>query len=66
MLSELKKRFKSKTYWKEIIAGTLVILETHYGLLQELLGNHYGWSYMIIMIAGFVVREVTKKSIDDK
>jgi hypothetical protein len=66
MWLSLKKRLKSKTYWKEIISGSLVLVEAHYGLLRDILGEHYGWSYLVVMLAGFFVRELTKKPIEEK
>jgi hypothetical protein len=66
MWTSIKKRLKSKTYWKEIISGGLVLLEAQYGLLREILGEHYGWSYLAVMMVGFLVREITKKPIQEK
>lgn len=66
MLCNIKKRLKSKTYIWSALVGVIGILEVNYGLLRDMLGEHYGWSYMVIMLVGFLLREATTKSIQDK
>lgn len=62
----LKKRLKSKTHLFTTLVGVLGILETHYGMLREYLGIHYSWSFMLVMLVGYLLREYTKQSVDDK
>ena len=62
----VKQRLRSKTYWKEIICGVFVILETQFGLLREILGDHYGLAYLLVMLAGFIIRELTKTPVSEK
>lgn len=66
MLENIKKRLKSKTYRYNIILGIIGILEVNFHLLSEVLGKHYGYSFLVVMIVGFLLREVTIKPIEDK
>lgn len=66
MLCKLFKRLKSKTHIFSTIVGLLGILEVNYGLLREMLGEHYGWSYIVIMAIGYILREITTKPVSDK
>lgn len=66
MLCKLFKRLKSKTHIFSTIVGLLGILEVNYGLLRDMLGEHYGWSYIVIMAASYILREVTTKPVSDK
>lgn len=66
MLDKLKKRLKSRTNLWNIIIGLFGILEVNYGFLRELLGEHYGWSYLVIMAIGFLLREITTKPVGER
>lgn len=66
MLCKLFKRLKSKTHIWHTLVGLLGILEVNYGLLRDMLGEHYGWSYIVIMAMGYILREVTTKPVSDK
>ena len=66
MWCKLLKRLKSKTHIWHTIVGLLGILEVNYGLLRDMLGEHYGWSYIVIMGVGYILREVTNKAVSDK
>lgn len=66
MLCKLLKRLKSKTHIWSTLIGLVGILEVNYGLMRDLLGEHYGWSYIVIMAIGYILREATTKPVSDK
>ena len=66
MWQTIKKRLKSKTYQAAIVMGIIGIVEMNFYMLQELLGEWFGASYIISAIIFMFLREITKESIDDK
>lgn len=57
---------KSKTVWFSILVMALGIVEVNFPMLQDLLGDHYGLSFIAISIIMGILRMVTVKPIADK
>ena len=66
MWSALKKRLSSKTYRAALLLSILGVVEVNFSLLQPMLGEYYGITYIITAAVFMVLRELTKDSIEDK
>lgn len=66
LMTKIKKRIKSKTYLLNHVVAMIGILEVNLHLLRNSLGNHYGYAFIGVAIAGYIVRELTKGAVDDK
>lgn len=59
-------RLKSKTYRLQLAVLLLGVLEINFHLLQSYLGEWYGLSFVVISVAGAVMRELTKAPVGEK
>ena len=66
MWQSIIKRLKSKTYLFNIAVGAVGILELNFGLLREALGPYYPAAFIVVAVAGFVLRELTKAPVSEK
>lgn len=66
MLAWLKKRLKSKTHLFNTLVGAFGILEANFHYLQKGLGANYGWAFVVVAVAGYLLREVTKTPMSEK
>ena len=62
----IKQRLKSKTYWLGMAAVGIGIAEQNFSMISDQLGNNAGWVYIVLGMAGFGVRELTKGPVSDK
>ncbi len=56
----------SKTVDMTVVIGAVGILETNFGMLEGILGQWYGLSYVAIAVVFYVLRRVTNKPLSDK
>lgn len=66
MWETIKKRLKSKTYQLSLLMGFMGIVEMNFHLLQEILGQYYGVTYIAAMFLFMLVREMTNSAISEK
>jgi len=57
---------KSRTYDAVALVGTLGVIETNFHLLQNMLGDWYGLSYILVAAAFYYLRKVTTGPVGDK
>lgn len=62
----LLARLKSKTYQLQLAVLLLGVLEINFHFLQSYLGEWYGLSFVVISVAGAVMRELTKAPVGAK
>ena len=60
----MKKWYKSKFHWFNISLGIIGMVEINLHLLQNTLGNYYGFVLMLISGIGLVLRNVTPTSTE--
>lgn len=65
-MSVWKKFKKSKTMWFSMLLTTLGVLELNLHLFYDLLGEHYGVTYMAIALITAWLRTITTTSLEDK
>lgn len=59
----MKPRIKSKTNWVGVLIAVLGIVEVNALMLQDLLGQWYGLTYIGIGVAMVVLREMTTEPV---
>jgi len=57
---------KSKTNWAALTVGVLGIVEMNAPMLQDMLGQWYGASFIGISVTMFVLRQMTTKPVSEK
>lgn len=66
MWENIKKRLSSKTYRVALLLSILGVVEMNFPLLQPMLGEYYGVTYIAVAAVFMILRELTKESIEDK
>ena len=59
----MKKWYMSKTYWFNAAVAIVAMVQLNIPIVQEQLGNHYGWVLMGISAIGIMLRTVTSTKI---
>lgn len=62
----IKQKLKSKTHRWNLIQGVVAIVELKFGLLEGLLGEWYGLAFIVTMVVGYVLREMTTLPVSMK
>ena len=57
---------KSKTIDATAFVGVLGVIELNFGMLQSLLGEWYGLSYIVMAAVFYVLRRMTSKPLEEK
>jgi len=57
---------KSKTVDATLLLGALGVVEMNFGMLQALLGQWYGLSYVAFAVVFYILRKVTTKPLGEK
>lgn len=58
-----KSRLSSNTYRVASVIAVLGVIETNLHLLQDLLGDYYGITYVGLAVVMMILREVTTKPL---
>ena len=66
MKGMISQRFKSLTYWLGLTAGILGVVQVNMPMVAEYLGDKAGLVNIGLMIAIFLVRELTTKPLSEK
>jgi len=66
MKNLIAQRFKSNTYWLGLAAGTLGVVQVNFPMVADYLGDKAGLVNIGLMIAIFLVRELTTKPLSEK
>ena len=56
----------SKTVDMTVIVGAVGVIETNFGMLENLLGEWYGLSYVALAVIFYVLRRVTTTPLGGK
>jgi len=59
----MKKWYVSKTIQFNIAIAIVAMVQMNLPIVQEQLGNHYGWVLMGISAIGIILRAITTKKI---
>lgn len=63
----MKPIYASKTFWFNIFAGALLVLEAQLGALTAVLPAHFGpWVLLVIPLANVVLRAITTEAVKIK
>lgn len=66
MLNKIKQWWKSRTIKAATIISVLGVVELNFHLLQDMLGEYYGLSFIVLSIIMGLLRGVTTTSINEK
>ena len=55
----MKPKHKSKTVNFAALIGVLGVIETNFHMLQDLLGQYYGLSFVVVAAAIYYLRTIT-------
>lgn len=66
VITMIKKRLKSKTYWLAIALSALTVAQEQLPALKDVLQDNYSLVMFAVAVAIAVLREVTTKPLSDK
>ena len=66
MKGMVSQRFKSLTYWLGLAAGVIGVVQVNMPMISDYLGDKTGLVNRGLMVAIFLVRELTTKPLSEK
>lgn len=66
MKQAIKSRTKSKSHWFNTFVLAFGFINLNLPMLQDKIGDNYGYVFMVMGVIGIILREVTTKPVSEK